>query len=156
MGGHGSFSDKRLDIHIVQKPGEVKPELPHLRKYQFELPEPTPAKGSFDPAAAARGKTIFATTGKCATCHVPPLYTDAQFGVLHAPSETGMDPAYAERSATKKYRTTPLRGLARHAPYFHDGSAATLTNVVSHYDAVLHLGLGAREKQDLVEFLKSL
>jgi mono/diheme cytochrome c family protein len=156
MGGHGTFVDKRLDIHVVQKPDEVKRELPHLRKYQFDLPIPTPPDGSFDAAAAARGKTLFMTTAKCATCHVPPLYTDAPRGVLHAPAETGMDPAYAERTATKKYRTTPLRGLATHAPYFHDGSAATLADVVSHYDGVFHLGLSAQDQQDLVEFLKSL
>jgi cytochrome c peroxidase len=67
-----------------------------------------------------------------------------------------MDAAYARRTTTKRYRTTPLRGLATHAPYFHDGSAATLGDVVDHYDAVRGLGLGAEQKQDLVEFLKSL
>jgi cytochrome c5 len=154
MGGHGTFVDKRLGIRTVQKPDQVKRELPHLRKYQFDLP--VPASSDFDTAAAARGKTIFNTTAKCATCHAGLLYTDAQRGVLHAPAETGMDPAYAERTATKKYRTTPLRGLAFHAPYFHDGSAATLGDVVAHYDGVMHLGLSAQDKQDLVEFLKSL
>jgi cytochrome c peroxidase len=67
-----------------------------------------------------------------------------------------MDPAYALRSATGKYRTTPLRALWQHAPYFHDGSAATLADVVDHYDRVLNLGLTDGQKQDLVEFLKSL
>jgi hypothetical protein len=156
MGGHGSFTEKKLDIRVVQKPDEVKRELPHLRRYQFDLPKPTPAEGSFDVAAAGRGKTIFTTTGKCATCHLGPSYTDVQRGVLHAPAETGMDAAYAQRSVTKKYRTTPLRGLVTHAPYFHDGSAATLDDVVSHYDGVLHLGLSGPDKHDLVEFLKSL
>ena len=94
--------------------------------------------------------------GKCATCHVPPFYTDIDRGVLHNPAETGMDPAYALRTTTKKYRTTPLRGLATHAPYFHDGSAQTLGDVVKHYNAVRRLGLNAQQKQDLVEFLKSL
>jgi mono/diheme cytochrome c family protein len=154
MGGHGTFVDKRLGIRIVQKPDQVKPVLPDLRRYQFDLPLPTPP--AVDAAAAARGKTLFMTTAKCATCHVPPLFTDAPRGVLHAPAETGMDPAYAERTATKKYRTTPLRGLVTHAPYFHDGSAATLADVVSHYDGVFHLGLSDQDKQDLVEFLKSL
>ncbi len=77
-------------------------------------------------------------------------------GILHAPAETGMDDAYAKRTATKRYRTTPLRGLASHAPYFHDGSAETLGDVVDHYDAVLRLGLQPGQKQDLVEFLKFL
>lgn len=54
------------------------------------------------------------------------------------------------------YRTTPLRGLWQHPPYFHDGSAADLLAVVNHYDTVFSLGLTAAQKGDLVEFLKSL
>jgi cytochrome c peroxidase len=94
--------------------------------------------------------------GKCATCHIPPLSADINLGILHDPEETGMDPAYAERTATKQYRTTPLRALWQHPPYFHDGSAATLEEVVEHYDSFLELDLGDEDKSDLVEFLKSL
>ena len=67
-----------------------------------------------------------------------------------------MEPLYASRSATKLYRTTPLRALWQHPPYFHDGSAATLVDVVNHYDAVLGLVLTDDEKADLVEYLKTL
>ena len=67
-----------------------------------------------------------------------PLYTDVNLGILHLPEETGMDPAYAERTKTGKYRTTPLRALWQHAPYFHDGSAATLADVINHYDRFRH------------------
>jgi cytochrome c peroxidase len=67
-----------------------------------------------------------------------------------------MDPAYAARSATGQYRTTPLRGLLQHPPYFHDGSAPDLLTVVNHYDRLFGLKLTAREKADLVEYLKSL
>jgi cytochrome c peroxidase len=67
-----------------------------------------------------------------------------------------MDPRYADRSATRQYRTTPLRGLQFHAPYFHDGSAADLPAVVDHYDTLFGLGLSTRQKRDLVEYLKSL
>ena len=63
---------------------------------------------------------------------------------------------YAMRSATGRYRTTPLRGLLQHAPYFHDGSAADLPAVVEHYDRQFRLNLSARQKADLVEYLKSL
>ena len=55
-----------------------------------------------------------------------------------------------------KYRTTPLRGLWQHAPYFHDGSAPDLLAVVNHYDQLFALNLTAAQKADLVEFLKSL
>jgi cytochrome c peroxidase len=67
-----------------------------------------------------------------------------------------MDPAYAARSATGKYRTTPLRGLLQHPPYFHNGSAADLRAVVDHYNRRLALGLTAAQEADLVEYLKSL
>ena len=67
-----------------------------------------------------------------------------------------MDPAYALRTTTKRYRTTPLRALWQHPPYFHDGSAETLEDVVEHYNSFLELNLSEEQKADLVEFLKSL
>jgi cytochrome c peroxidase len=67
-----------------------------------------------------------------------------------------MDPGLAERGTTGGYRTTPLRGAWERPPYFHDGSAATLEEVVDHYDDFLDLGLSAQQKADLVEYLKSL
>jgi cytochrome c peroxidase len=127
-----------------------------LRRYQLSLKTPRPPRRSFDREAALRGSFVFHRAGRCATCHIPPLYTDINRGVLHDPSETGMDPAYAARTTTKKYRTTPLRALWQHPPYFHDGSAATLRDVVEHYNAFLGLGLRERQKRDLVEFLKTL
>ena len=156
MGGHGTFKDNRLGIHIKQKPDLVKHKLGPLADYQLSLPAPAAPEGSFDPAAAARGKTVFNGAAKCATCHRGPVYTDVNRGILHDPAETGMDPAYAMRTATKRYRTTPLRGLATHAPYFHDGSAETLGDVVDHYDSTLRLRLAPDQKLDLVEFLKTL
>jgi hypothetical protein len=156
MGGHGSFSDLRLGINIMQEPDLVAPKLGPLREYQFSLGTPPPPPGSFDPTAAKRGQAVFRGAGRCITCHIPPLYTDINLGKLHDPSETGMDPAYAERTTTKKYRTTPLRALWQHPPYFHDGSAETLHDVVEHYDSFLDLRLIPRQKDDLMEFLKSL
>jgi len=156
MGGQGSFVDPRLGIKILHQPDLVQRKLPALREYQFSLKKPPPPEGSFDAAAAVRGRTVFHGAGRCATCHIPPLYTDVNLGRLHDPAETGMSPAYAKRTLTKKYRTTPLRALWQHPPYFHDGSAATLRAVVDHYDRVLRLGLTEGQKLDLVEFLKSI
>jgi len=154
MGGHGAFKEPRLGIAVEAK-GEdlVKPRLPALRAYQHSLAKPAAAAGSFDAAAARRGRAVFAGAGECASCHSGTAFTD---GKLHAPAETGMDPAYAERSATKKYRATPLRALWQHPPYFHDGKAASLTAVVDHYDTTLKLKLSAEQKKDLVEYLKSI
>jgi len=75
---------------------------------------------------------------------------------LHSPFEVGTDPAYANRTATKQYRTTPLRALWQHPPYFHDGSAPDLLAVVNHYNTQFQLGLNNAQKADLVEYLKTL
>jgi CxxC motif-containing protein (DUF1111 family) len=162
MGGHGSFSDPRIGINITQEPDLVTPKLPALLQYQLSLAAPRPPAGTFDRMAAKRGEALFNTKAGCASCHIPPTFTDVLSGadpnvpVLHDAAEVGVDPLYAQRSATKQYRTTPLRALWQHAPYFHDGSAPDLPAVVNHYDALFNLGLTAKQKQDLVEYLKSI
>jgi mono/diheme cytochrome c family protein len=162
MGGQGSFSDPRIGLFISQTPDLVTPKLAALLEYQLSLRTPKPPAGSFDRDAAARGKHLFRTQARCSTCHRAPNFTDVVSGpgrrgpFLHDPAEVGMDPAYAARSATGKYRTTPLRGLLQHAPYFHDGSAPDLLAVVNHYDTLFGLNLTAEQKADLVEYLKSL
>lgn len=162
MGGHGNFSDPRLGISIAQTPDLVTPKLPALLAYQLSLKAPAAPAGSFNRQAARRGETLFNGAARCASCHIPPAYTDVNnapdpsMPLLHAPAEVGQDPRYAQRSATKLYRTTPLRALWQHPPYFHDGSAADLRAVVNHYDRLFGLQLRERQKQDLVEFLKSI
>ena len=164
MGGQGNFTDLRppIGLHITQRPDLVTPKLPALLAYQLSLRTPDPPRRSYDRAAARRGKHVFRSEGKCVTCHQPPDFTDVLSGwrrnvpFLHEPAEVGMDPSYAERTATGKYRTTPLRGLWQHPPYFHDGSAPDLMSVVDHYDRLFDLNLTDAEKADLVEYLKSL
>jgi mono/diheme cytochrome c family protein len=154
MHGHGNFSDSRLGIDIKQTPDMVTPKLASLRAYQHSIEAPRPPAGSFDAAAADRGRAIFGES--CISCHVGASGTDNNDGRLHAPAETGMNGAYAARTANKMYRTTPLRALWQHAPYFHDGSAATLVDVVNHYNQFRKLGLTAQQRSDLTEYLKSL
>jgi len=154
MHGHGNFVDPRLGISIIQQPDLVTSKLPALREYQHSLPVPSVAAGSFNAAMAERGKAIF--NRSCASCHLGGNGTDNNSGILHAPSETGMDPGYAARTTSNAYRTTPLRGLVHHSPYFHDGSAATLADVVAHYNRVRNLGLNADQQRQLVEYLKTL
>jgi mono/diheme cytochrome c family protein len=162
MGGKGAFHDSRIALFIDQKPDLVTPKLPALLEYQLSLRAPKPAAGAFAADAAERGKTLFRGDAKCATCHQGTTLTDVLSGprknvpVLHDPRELGMDARYAARSATRQYRTTPLRGLLQHPPYFHDGSAPDLLAVVNHYDRQFGLGLTAAQKADLVEYLKSL
>ncbi len=156
MHGQGNFRDARLGIDIAQSPDLVTPRLEALRDYQLSLRAPTPAPGSFDEVAARRGREVFTGRGRCASCHAGPTLTDINAGKRHAAAETGMDPRYAARSAEKAYRTTPLRGLLQHPPYFHDGSAATLEDVVAQYEQVLQLELSDGERSDLVQYLRSL
>jgi cytochrome c553 len=161
MGGQGNFSDPRIGLAITQKPDRVTRKLPALRDYQLSLLPPVAPAGSFDAAAARRGERLFHGKAACASCHIPPTYTDVSSGpdasvpVLHD-ATVGSEPGYALRSATGRYRATPLRGAWQHPPYFHDGSAATLLAVVNRYDQLFGLNLSARQKADLVEFLKSL
>jgi mono/diheme cytochrome c family protein len=162
MGGQGNFSDPRIGLMITQRPDLVTPKLPALLEYQLSLEAPAPPAASFDAGAARRGERVFHGKAQCATCHIPPTYTDVLSGpeptvpFLHDADEVGTDPTYAERSATRRYRTTPLRGVWQHPPYFHDGRADTLLEVVDHYDQRFQLNLSPRQKADLVEFLKSL
>ena len=162
MGGHGSFRDPRIGLAITQVPDLVTPRLAALLKYQLGLRTPAPPAGSVNRAAAARGKYVFRNDGGCVRCHQSPNFTDVLDGprhsvpMLHVAAEVGTEPVYATRSATRAYRTTPLRGLWQHAPYFHDGSARDLRAVVEHYDRQFGLNLRESQKADLVEYLKSL
>ncbi len=155
MHGHGSFAEPRLNLSVANPPDQIESKLPDLESYQLSLTKPAPPPGTFDAAAAARGQEVFNGQGQCATCHAGATYTDANTR-LHPTSEVVTDPNHAERSATGMYRTTPLRALWQHAPYFHDGSAATLNDVVDRYDSAKNLQLTPAQKADLVEYLKSL
>lgn len=160
MHGHGTFSDPRINVFVNNPPDLVSSKLEALRAYQFSLDAPAARAGTYDAAAARRGRSVFHGVTGCARCHRGSVYSDINSGALHAPADVGQDPAYALRSVTKKYRTTPLRGLWNppqlDGPYFHDGSAPTLAAVVEHYVAQFGLTLTARQKADLIEFLKTL
>ena len=106
---------------------------------------------------AKAGAVFFNGQGKCATCHVPPTFTEPGWN-LHTAQEIGIDDFQASRSPDDRYRTTPLAGrlFSRTRGFYHDGRFATLLDVVNHYDGLRKLGLSAQQKQDLVEYLKSL
>jgi len=154
MHGLGNFSDPRLGIDVKNSPDLVTARLDALRTYQHSLDTPRARPEGLDLTAADRGRLVF--NKNCEKCHVGSAGTDNDAGLLHEPSETGMDAQYALRTANKRYRTTPLRGLWQHPPYFHDGSATSLEDVVEHYDSALQLQLDKRQMQDLVEYLKVL
>lgn len=159
MGGIGGFRDPRLRLSVRNGTGDlVTDKLPALQAYQLSLPAPHAPAGSFNAAAAERGRLVFRGQGRCATCHTGPKFTDGKVR-LHPPRHSMAEPefpSYAARSASKRYRTSPLRGAWQHPPYFHDGSAATLEDVVRTYDEKMSLGLTERQVRDLTQYLKSL
>jgi len=170
MHGTGTFYDVRLadkaqypisartgESNVRSTPDRVTPKLAALHFYQLAIPAPTPPVGSYAKDAAARGKAVFEGKAKCATCHVPPLFTEPGNN-LHTPAEVGVDAFQADRSPTHMYRTAPLAGLWSHEKggFYHDGRFATLNDVVAHYTALLKVTLTDRERDDLVEYLKSL
>ena len=170
MHGSGTYFDARFnnkDQYAVSaksgswntrgKPDRVTAKLAALHFYQLSMPAPKAPAGSYDKAAFERGNTVFNGPGNCATCHVPPLFTEPGHN-LHAPSEMGIDAFQADRSPTHMYRTAPLAGLWTHQKggFFHDGRFATLVDVVNHYDAQFNLSLSNQNKTDLVEYLKGI
>lgn len=172
MHGKGTFFDPRLDDavrfpiaaanhfgHVSTPPDQdrITPKLAALQLYQLALAPPAPPRGSFNAAAAARGKALFQGKANCASCHVPPLYTEPGWN-MHTAAEIGVDDFQSARAPDQRYRTSPLRGLFAHAKggFYHDGRFATLADVVAHYNVALALGLSAQEAADLVAFLQSL
>jgi hypothetical protein len=180
MHGQGTFSDARLNnpaqFPIAAKahffdvrpptgaPDLITSKLPALHVFQLSLGAPKAPEGSFDEAAARRGQALFAGKANCASCHVPPIFTEPGWN-MHRPEEIGIDSFQADRAPDHAYRTAPLRGLFAHQKggFFHDGRFATLADVVNFYNSPrvnglggFDLGLTDQEKADLVEYLKSL
>ncbi len=170
MHGSGTVFDARLraaDQYAVSArsgshntrgvPDRLTAKLAALHFYQLSIPAPKAPAGSFDQVASARGKVLFEGAARCATCHVPPLFTEPGNN-LHAPGEVGVDAFQADRSPTHMYRTAPLAGLWSHQKggFYHDGRFATLIDVVNHYDSLFSLGLTDQQKKDLVEYMKGI
>ncbi len=168
--GNGTFFDERLNdakkYPVAAKarsgnkrnsPDMVTDKLAALQFYQLAIPAPKPPEGSFDKAAAERGMAVFNGKAKCATCHVPPLFTEPGWNT-HKAADIGIDDFQSSRSPDNTYVTQGLKGLWTHTKggFYHDGRFATLMDVVNHYDRFKKLALNETEKNDLVEYLKSL
>ena len=170
MHGKGNFFDPRLSdasqfpvaaragfYNVRNEPDLVTPKLAALHFYQLGIPAPKPPAGSFNEQAAERGKEVFRGAGKCAGCHIPPLFTEPGWN-MHTAQEINVDDFHANRAPDRRYRTSPLKGLWTHTKggFYHDGRFANLLEVVNHYDQSFGLGLSDQQKSDLVEYLKSL
>ena len=173
MYGKGTFIDSRLDnakqYPVAAKAGWgrkrdatdlITAKLPALHFYQLAMPTPKAPAGSYDVQAAQRGQVVFNGNAKCATCHVPPIFTEPGQN-LHTAAEIGIDSFQADRGPERRYVTTPLRALfdtqkIHKGGFYHDGRFATLEAVVNHYDSHFKLKLTADQKRDLIEYLKSI
>src|SRR3989442_712576 len=170
MHGSGTFFDARLssrDQYPVAArsgsgitrgmPDGLTAKLAALNFYQLSIPAPKALAGSFSAVAASRGKALFDGKARCASCHVPPLFTEPGNN-LHAPAEVGVDAFQADRSPTHMYRTAPLAGLLAHQKggLYHDGRFANPPAVVAPFDTFFKLSLSDQEKKDLIEYLKGL
>ncbi len=173
MHGKGNFYDPRLDDavkypvaartrqgHTRSSEDRITARLPALHFYQMSLPTPKAPYGAFDPGAAERGRSLFNGPAKCASCHVPPIFTEPGWN-LHTAEEIGIDDFQLKRSPDNRYTTAPLRALwsmdkIHKGGFYHDGRFPGLIDVVEHYNDYLNLRLAPNEKQDLVQYLKSI
>ena len=173
MYGKGTFIDPRLDnakqYPVAAKagwgrkratPDLITAKLPALHFYQLAMPVPKAPQGSFNADAAGRGEALFKGNARCATCHVPPIFTEPGYN-LHTAEEIGIDGFQADRGPDRRYVTTPLRALfdtqkIHKGGFYHDGRFPTLEAVVDHYDSHFKLRLTPEQKRDLIEYLKSL
>jgi len=123
--------------------------------------------------AEVRGFRIFETKGQCSVCHSAPNFTDDGFHNLGLASFGEEDPDLGRYRKVPlgimkgAFKTPTLRDVALTAPYFHDGSAKTLEEVVEHYvqGGVVKtnlspnfrpVDLSADEQADLVAFMRAL
>ena len=173
MNGIGIFFDPRLNdatkFPVAARNGlgnrrPVPPtgdgttsRLAALQFYQLSIPAPAPPAGSFQDRAAEAGRGVFNGRARCATCHVPPLFTEPGWA-MHTAAEIGIDDFQSSRSPDNRYRTTPLKGLwsRQKGGFYHDGRFPSILSVVQHYNGVFDLRLSATEMNDLVEYLKSI
>ncbi len=183
MHGIGRFFDPRLNNaarfpiaaangfgdlpHISPDQDRITKKLPALHFYQLAIPAPAPEAGvDFNEAAAKRGDLLFSGKARCNNCHVEPLWTEPGWN-LHTPAEIGIDSFQADRAPDGVYKTMNLAGIfirenglfmrpENKGRYYHDGRFPTLLDVVNHYNTRFGLGLTTSEKNDLVEYLKSL
>jgi hypothetical protein len=169
MHGQGTFVDRRLRSgqfplavsqgfdNIRGQPDLITSKMASLQFYQLSIPAPKPPANSYDHKLAGVGRRVFEGAGKCATCHVPPLFTEPGWP-MHTGAEIGIDDFQANRSPDRRYRTTPLKGLFVRAKggFYHDGRFKTLGEVVDHYKEPLNLSLSEPDRAALIEYLKSL
>lgn len=148
-------------VNVLERGSQVH----FMAEFQALLDFPPAPKldlfGKLDPAKATaaelRGQEVFFGKGQCSVCHVPPFYTDNLMHNLQV--ERFFKPQMVNgrfATADGPIKTFPLRGIKDSPPYLHDGRLLTLDDTVEFFNLVLGTKLGDQEKQDLVQFLRTL
>ena len=152
---------QRKGVNILERGSQVH----FMAEFQDLLDFPPAPKlnlfGRLDPSKASesetRGQSLFFGKAQCATCHIPPYYTD---NLMH---NLRVERFFKERmingrlaSADGPIKTFPLRGIKDSPPYLHDDRLLTLDDTVEFFNLVLELKLTAQEKKDLVAFMRAL
>ncbi|OCH97369.1 hypothetical protein [Legionella jamestowniensis] len=148
-------------VNILERGSQVH----FMAEFQELLDFPPAPKldiyGRLDPTKATeaelRGEALFFGKAKCATCHVPPYYTDNTMHNLK--TERFFNPVMVNNMKAigdGPIKTFPLRGIKDSPPYLHDGRLLTLADTVEFFNVILQLQLTQQEKEDLTTFMKAL
>jgi cytochrome c peroxidase len=152
---------QRKGVNILERGSQVH----FMAEFQDLLDFPPAPKlnvlGKVDSAKTTqketRGEPLFCSKAQCATCHIPPYYTDNLMYNLR------VEGFFKERmingrkaSADGPITTFPLRGIKDSPPYLHDDRLLTLEDTVEFFNLVLELKLNEQEKKDLVAFMRVL
>ncbi len=148
-------------VNILERGSQVQ----FMAEFQEMLDFPPAPKldvlGKLDPRKATqeelRGQTVFFGKGNCASCHVPPFYTDNLTHNLQTErffKQTVVN--YMQMIGDGPIKTFPLRGIKDSPPYLHDDRLLTLDDTVEFFNLILGVKLTTQEKKDLVAFLRTL
>jgi cytochrome c peroxidase len=148
-------------VNVLERGSQVHFMAEMQKLFDFPPAPKLRVDGRLDPKRATdaelRGQAVFFGKGQCATCHVPPYYTDSLMHNLRA--ERFYKPRMVNGrmvSADGPIKTFPLRGIKESPPYLHDGRLLTLEDTVEFFNLILETRLGEREKSDLVAFMRAL
>jgi cytochrome c peroxidase len=140
---------------FMELPREI---VPHMAQFQNMLDFPPAPKltilGKLDPRKAdeseLRGEALFNGKAQCAECHPAPFYLDNRMHDLR------LERFMKDEPGDGPIKSFTLRGIKDSPPYLHDGRCLTLEDTVEFFNLVQELKLTAREKADIVAFMRTL
>jgi len=148
-------------VNVLERGSQVHFMAEFLEILDFPPAPKLNIYGELDPAKASQeeldGQTLFNGKARCAYCHPAPYYTDNSMHNLMAERFYKMEKVNGMMMAHDgPIKTFPLRGIKDSPPYLHDGRCLTLEDTVEYFNLVQQLHLTAKEKKDLVAFLRCL